>query len=225
MAIAFGAYTTGSNSGASSLTFTSPNVSGSEKIGIVDVFYQSGLDTITGVTWNGSAMTKIASKGQESNSRNIETWYILNPSSGATNIVISRSAATAGLRGDATFYTGAKQSGQPDASATAGPSTGTSISPSVTVVASDSWLHLIARNNGANYTSSVTNGIIRSATSNPSVFDSNGAQAAGSRSMTVNTGSSVEHIGIIISIAPAVAADPASSSNSNFPNLLTLGVG
>lgn len=210
MAIAFGGYATGSNSGATSLTVASPSVSGSNLIGIVSTFHQTN-ENISSITWNGASMSFIARTSQEGSTRRIETWYILNPSAGSTNIVVTRGTGSGTLEAHVLYYTGAKQSGQPDASATTNDSGTTTFVSSITTVAANCWSTLITRDLTGNFSAS-TGATIRSSSGNPSVFDSNGALSAGSNSMSVTSdGGATDHIGVIVSFAPVL-----EPNNDNF---------
>lgn len=65
-------------------------------------------------------------------------YYLINPSTGANNIVASTSISQT-LIFQNTSYTGVKQSAQPDASNTSAYTTTTSQSTSVTTIADNCW--------------------------------------------------------------------------------------
>lgn len=200
-AVAYGNYTTGSASSASSVTFSSPSVSGSNTLGTVMTFHQTN-ENINSVTWDGSG-TFIARASQESGGRRIELWYTLTPTAGVTNIVVTRDTASGLIRGDATFYTGMRQSAQPDAFTTSSASAVSTLTTTLTVVADGSWTVLAARNTAGNY-SAGTGTTLRSAVGNPVMGDSNAALSSGANSMSV-TSASATHMGIMASFAPSVS--------------------
>lgn len=102
---AYGNSTTASNGNTTSLNFTSPNVSGTDTVGIVAV---SSMDnrTPSGVSWNGSAMTSIVSNA-DSNPQ-IRVYYITAPTAGETTVNISFASGSA-VVATATFFTGIDQ--------------------------------------------------------------------------------------------------------------------
>lgn len=118
---------------------------GSDRILFVGISNSgSGSDGVTAITYNGVALTKIAS-AIHSGSGSAALWYLVNPASGANNVVVS--APFTGLEVFAASYSGANQSGQPDAYASDATSTAAggdggiyTISPAVTTVADNDWL-------------------------------------------------------------------------------------
>lgn len=198
-AIAFGAVTNGGNGGASSLTFSSPDVSGSNTLGVVQVFVQTDL-TINSVTWNGVNATFIGRETNAAVNERIETWYILSPAAGVTNVVISRTGSTNSLQGRAAYYTGVKQSGQPDASVTKIQASGTTLTTTLTTVADNSWTVLTARNDIGNFAAS-TNTTFRSGLNQFHADNNANITPAGSYSMSV-TLTDTESYSVMASFAP-----------------------
>lgn len=103
-----------SNSGgsaASSLTWSHTMGAGSNGILIVAASYANpSTGLITGVTFNGVALTHIDSSVANlgvGTGRAVDLWYLLNPASGANNVVITASGATSPLNGGAISLTGA----------------------------------------------------------------------------------------------------------------------
>jgi hypothetical protein len=113
MAIAFdaGSYVSANDTSA---TF-SHTTSGADRILLVMTMH-GGTTTqnVTGVTFNGVALTKVADFYENSSSSCSAWWYLINPDIGTHNVVVSLSASRA-IRAIAVSYTGAKQSAQPDA--------------------------------------------------------------------------------------------------------------
>lgn len=96
-------WTSPNSSGANTLSYTM----GSVTSGLLVVVVQSG--NITGVTYNGGAMNKLAD-GPNS----LSYYYLQNPVAGAHNVVVTRSSgAGSDLDGVVISFSGAKQSGNP----------------------------------------------------------------------------------------------------------------
>lgn len=139
MAIAFDAASTGTKN---SVTLTALTVShtctGSDLILWVGCAANSGDYISTGtVTYNGVSMTQ-AVKQVASGTNYTYLYYLINPATGAHNIVITPGTATA-LELCAASYTGAKQSGQPDNTTSGSNSSTTSITTTLTTVADNCW--------------------------------------------------------------------------------------
>ncbi len=90
------------------LTWTSPTVSGSNTLGVVQIGYK-GTPTVTGITWNGVAMTNVSGAAILGATTGVAIFYILNPAAGATNVVISASSNWTCMFGSAMFWTGANR--------------------------------------------------------------------------------------------------------------------
>lgn len=200
--IAFDATATG-NVNAASLTY-SHTCSGSNRILLVGVGTDASADCITGATYNGVAMTLIDKQQMSGDAtRFIYLFYLINPASGANDIVVSASGGLRNIRSDSVSYTGAKQSGQPDASAKATNASTTDLSVAVTVVAANSWI--VSFGNaiaaipvaGTGLTSRNTEG------ANCRIADSNGLLSAGSNTVHWTRGAADAVNAIAASIAAA----------------------
>lgn len=216
MAIAFGDISAVSTS----QTPTSVAVSGSDTLGIVYVAGESASDQITAVTWNSVAMTKIAAV-QVPTDRWTSVWYVVNPASSTT---ISFTGGTF-WRSYSMYYTGAKQTGQPDSSNTGTSAASTAISVATTVVASDSWLVMMQKDATGGQTYSASNAIstMRQAADDGgiAIADSNGSVSTGSQTGTLTNATALVHGGIAFSIAPAAAVVTGGRAR----DLTLLGVG
>jgi len=168
----------------------------------------TGADTVTGITYNGVAMTRAAAQsGVAGSARTAYLYYLLAPASGTNSVVVSQTGGDNLLFGCAD-YTGAKQSAQPDSSATVLSGSPTTSTLATTVVAANSWVVTVGT--GLNAVPTVTGGTNTRRTSdagfNTWVFgDSNAAEAAGSYSMTVNwpSAGSLNIRQIVASFSPA----------------------
>ncbi len=204
MAIAYDNSTKASQSSGTSNTFAH-TCTGSDLVLIVGTIGRVSADTITGVTYNSVAMTKITAFSGGGEGRWITLWYLANPSTGANNVVATWSASQDFIHCGAVSYTGCKQTGIPDSFAT-GADAGNEASHTftTTVVASNAWLMLWTKYGltpaaGAGTTARQTDG------SGLGIFDSNGTVGTGSQSL-IATQTSNNTEGIIISLAPTAVA-------------------
>lgn len=212
MAIAFDAATDGGYLGSGSpKTFNHTVGSGDNRLLIVGGFDAgSSGTTITGVTYNGVAMTYVNSVKNPPENRFSWMYYLLNPDTGTHAVSISFSSGDVGAW--AVSYTGVAQSGQPDANGTDSASGVTSRTTSLTSIADNCWHMMTSRNNvgaagaGAGATSRV------SSAAGGGFVDSNGPKTpAGSYSMNVTTGGGSGGIAnVIATFKPAVASGPAN---------------
>lgn len=215
MAIAFDAATSISV-GASPRTLSHTCSSGSDRLLIVATLVANTSQTVTGVTYNGVAMTGSISVAPDSgpNYYYIKLWYLYAPATGANNIVATTSSGNVGIQ--ALSYTGVSQSGFPDASATVAAGTSSPINGTVTVVATNSWMALFGSDGAANPTAGTSTTQRGSGTPGGSgFFDSNGPLAAGSRTLQMTwTGGSTGNAAVV-SFAPAGGSGPANLKTWN----------
>ena len=214
MAIAFDAATTRARVGSGSNSFTySHTCSGSDRILFVGVtVVNPSGNTATGVTYNGAAMTKIATAAAQSNVL-ITLWCLVNPASGSNTISVS-TASNIGAYADslATSYSGASDTGQPDAFDFSN-GTSTTISESVTTTVDDCWTVAVCWSNGNPAAS--TGSTSRSEVSDRTMLaDSNSPiTSAGLTTMNFTAGIPDNYGIVMASFAPAGAApDPAQAA-------------
>jgi len=212
MAIAFDAATDG-GAGGSPLTF-SHTCSGENRILFVAcVDDTGGSSLITGITYAGVAMTKIAGV-QTPTDRWVTLWYLIAPATGANNVVITLSGGM--VYAAAASYTGAKQSGVPDAYTSNTASNAPSITCTLTTIADNCWLvgsfkmvYGTTPSSGANTYQRLT------ADYNRGLLDSNGAQTpAGSKSMSLSKNNQWWGM-VMASFAPYVVSGPANLKSLN----------
>jgi len=149
--------------------------------------YSGSLITVSGITYNGVALTKInsISASLEGNQQDGELWYLDAPSTGANNIVCTFSAEASNQRIAAASYTGKTSSGI-DANATAQATTAVNPSPTcnVNVVASDCWLVSYGYARTADPLVGVTGTTVRAVSSDGHCFgDSNGVVGTGNQTL------------------------------------------
>ena len=94
MAVAYDNSSTAELAGDSSKTF-SHTVTGSDLILIVFAFIDQTGNSVSSVTYNGENLTFLATANQSGNGE-IEAWYLINPSTGANNVVLTMSAGSNG---------------------------------------------------------------------------------------------------------------------------------
>jgi hypothetical protein len=168
----------------------------------------SSSDIVTGVTYNGVAMTRISYTW--TTGEGIYLYYLINPSTGANNIVASSSSSTT-IYAQSASYTGAKQTWQPDASNTTVYATQTNMSTSVTTIADNCWLVWVFRS-GTNQTAQAWTTLRNWINATIQIWDSNSATTpAGSDSLWVNF-SSASAAQIVASFSPSGVV----ATNSNF---------
>ncbi len=169
------------------------------------VAYILTTGTITGVTYNSVAMTSIGTSGS------MTAYYLKNPSTGTNNIVATTSiASNTAVIG--TSYTGTKQTGGVDASATGLDSTASDANMGVTTTVNNCW-QLAGDYNALNqgFNNGITNGISRSNNVNVTgtnffwAGDTNAVVSpAGSSSIQGNyPGSNKDNYWISVSLAPS----------------------
>jgi hypothetical protein len=213
MAIAFDNATDGGNATATSLTFSHTCGSGSSRVLLVGFNGDSigGADDITGVTYGGVSMSPLAKVTVAASGDRITYMYgLIAPATGANNVIISASSSHV-LQGGASSYTGAKQTGLPDATNTNVSSAGaTSLDTSVTTVADNAWIVLVE--NCYNFGEAPIAGagtqrrVFDGTNGGWGLFDSNGPfTPAGSHSIGTTRSSNPFNLAIIhvaVSIAP-----------------------
>ncbi len=80
-------------SGATGMTISHTTGSGSYRLMLVGVsFNNDGYETVTGVTYNGTALTLVGTEATTDDAR-VEIWRLVAPSTGTHNVVITFSAA------------------------------------------------------------------------------------------------------------------------------------
>lgn len=198
-------------------TFTHP-CSGSNRILFVATATHGAVSgvSVTGVTYGGAAMTLIGTKDNGANAL-LTLWYIVAPSTGINNVVITKNVTDYSTQGYAISYTGASQTGQPDASSTGGPTTTGSYSQSVTTVVDNCWALMI----GAG-----TSGLTLTAGSNTTIrfnaevvftgsflVDTNSAKTPAGTDTLAVTSSSQSFFGVMASFAPALIMPGFATTN------------
>ena len=225
MAIAFDAAATSSALGATTLTY-SHTCTGSNRILWVSVGVNSAdsTDHITGVTYSAVAMTRAVASFNDNgaNQDQVYLYYLVAPATGANNVVVSSNAAK-DIYSVASSYTGAKQTGQPDATQHGSTGLGVggpNITLTFTVVATGCWIISAAVDEQSGSPSAGTglNATRSSQTFESVTADTNGTVSTGSNSVTWNRATPYYVSAVAASFAPSAASVAAS-------RLALLGVG
>ncbi|MHA1483605.1 MAG: hypothetical protein ACTSQA_09280 [Candidatus Heimdallarchaeaceae archaeon] len=180
---------------------------GDNLILFVSVGWNPTQGNISSVTYNSVGLTLIDSITTTSNG--VSLWYLIAPATGGHNVVITPST-TVNMIGIATSYTGAKQTGQPDASSSNGPTSATSFSPSLTTVADNCWaIFSGSLNSGAAITAGSNTAILNQpevAVQGTFNMHTNSPKTpAGTDTMNATCASSAQWQGIMASFAPVAA--------------------
>lgn len=206
MAIAFDAQSTGVANPGTSVT-VSQTCTGSNLLLLVHVGTNDTTDKVTGVTYNAVAMTRLDAKAAATTGFFGFVYYLVNPATGAHNIVASRSDSNL-ITVDAVSYTGVSQTGFPDSQANGTVALG-NITATTTVVASNCWLFGATRgNNGVSGITAGAGTTLRTGNfSNALVSsDSNGTVATGSQTLNYNISAGGECYWMICSFAPVATS-------------------
>lgn len=210
MAIAFDAASGSTGFVVTSLTW-SHTCTGANLILWVAVVATGEGDDISSVTYNGVGLTRAGTDGFASS--RLDLWYLISPATGTHDIVITSSNFETDLHGCAASYTGAAQSGVPDATGVGGNVVVTSATVSTTTSADNCWVILAAidgYNNldivaGTGSTLRNTQGGGGPGERSAGILDSNGpVTPAGSYAMTFSVGGATGNMrGVTASFAPA----------------------
>jgi hypothetical protein len=181
LTITFDAQSNGQDFSVTSLTF-SHTCTGLYRLLVVGVI-AGASDIVTGVTYGGVAMTRIAVRNNGNSTSYL--YYLLNPPSGANNVVVTTSAS-ASIFAQAASFTNVSQTGQPVASVTNATSASTACANTLTTT-EDNCIHIATFAVDAFGVTSITNGTSLAgaymAYSNPLLIT-----PAGSHTMTGNSG-------------------------------------
>jgi hypothetical protein len=213
--IAFDSYTAGNHVDPGSGTLSwNHTCTGANR-----VLFVVGKDNagITGITYNGVAMTRLASVSDPTYGV-LAVWGLLNPASG-TNSIVATISGTAFIDLSSISYTGMTGLTLPDATATQSLLSVSSITTSITTVNANAWV-LVATIGQTGFTFSAGSGQTKrgnqSGSDNYMVGDSNGALQPGTHAFTTNTGGTVAGVSmVLVSFAP-----PSSGSGAFLTNFL-----
>lgn len=99
--------------------------------------------TVTGITYNGVALTQVNTSAASTN-RRADLWYLIAPATGANNVIVTLSGIPDGFfNAGVGSYTGAAQGSQPEASGVSGvpnASATTTTAKSLTTLTDNAWM-------------------------------------------------------------------------------------
>ncbi len=194
---------------------TAYTVTGSNPILFVGVNGSTNSDDVTGVTYNGVSMTLVDKNLQGGAFRYIYVFALVGPATGSHNVVVS----TVGnfTQAIAVSYTGASQTGQPDAHGTANESPTFFATVTLTTVADNDWTVILGHGPSIAPQTGTTQRAIDTDFASILMGDSNGAiTPPGSTSMSVSSSGAPD--AIMAAFKPAGGAAPAFPNGIiNFP--------
>lgn len=135
MALAVDATDAGQNGAAGTTITLSHTCSGDDRLLIVCAFSQNSNQTITGITYNSIAMTQ-AAVVTNATYRFAYIWYLIDPATGANDIVITKPSGEL-LRITGISFTGAHQTDPIGATGSSDRVAGSPTHPEVTVNTND----------------------------------------------------------------------------------------
>ena len=200
------AYDTKSNGQAlsSASASWSHTCSGSDRIIFAMVGGQAGSGTAA--SYNGVSMTQIGSSLNCGGNRNISLWYLINPASGSHTVSVTRSSSSGWTLGYAVSYTGAKQSGVPDATSSTNQGESSSFTETLTTVADNCWVVLAAGSQDDGLSAGTNATTVYANSLEMSFFDNSGygsISPAGSFGMTIGNSGDTTYSTIMASFEPA----------------------
>lgn len=217
-AIAYDAQSSAAQIIASSVTYAH-TISGSNTILFVSPSCYPSACTLT-VTYNGTSMTQIGGYVTSADSVVQGLFYLVAPTTGTNNVVVTKTGGTY-VASLSQSYTGASQTGQPDANSSGTGSVSSSpwqFTASVTSVADNSWAVVFGRDNADGSITVSSGGILRSTTAGwTQGFDTNSAKTPAGTINMVLIGASVVprafSYGYIMASFLPYTAPPSTTNN------------
>jgi hypothetical protein len=184
-----------------SLTVSSVTAAGTNTVGLVYIKEINGASEVcTGITWDGVAMTKIASQRINNAERWTSLWYLANPTATSSSVTVSLSTSTF-CRASVTYYVGVNQTTPIDASGTNTASAATTFNTSLTSVANYCW-HVMGSANDTGNQAAGTSTLLRGTASDSNILDSNSAKTPAGSVTLQATGASAGWGSVIASLKP-----------------------
>lgn len=188
MAIAFDS--SAKNSGITSASF-SHTCTGANLVLFVAARTQSNLGSITGVTYNGVALTLINTSTSAGDNNQVSLWYLMAPATGTNTVIVSASAGVSATDGVSSSYTGVNQTSIPNASNINSTTSGSPLSTSVTTTVDGCWTILAAACDSSGLAASTGSTLRNIQSTRTGLFDSNAPiTPSGSSTMSVTFTSS-----------------------------------
>lgn len=190
--------------------------SGSNRILFVAAFdFTTSGNQITGVTYNGVALTQIESAQDDGSDQFVSFWYLVAPATGSNNIVISASSSVL-IYGIAASYTGVDQLTPINVSGVATTASAASISKSLTTTVDNTWTVAAVMAPSGTYSAGAGTFLRQANASNTVIVDSNSAiTPAGSTSLTANISPNATNAMIMAAFNPVGAGTTTSTSTTS----------
>ena len=210
MALAFDTATNGTKTDSGTSVSTAMTLGASADILIAGIIGSAngGADDFTSVTFNGVAMTLGAKRAASTAvNRYIYAYYLINPGTGSSYNLVANRTTSDFIYLCGASYSGAKATGQPDATATADSNSATaSFASSVTSVSDGCWRITIAGGYDGNNAPAAGSGLTRrgydTVYGTGGIFDSGGpVSPAGAYSGTTTypgSSNSIGHVNLMI---------------------------
>jgi hypothetical protein len=221
MAIAYDAQAKPDAVVATSLTYAH-TCSGDNRVLFVGTMSAIGTNYVTGITHNGTSLTKIGDGilTPSTNGRYTNLWYLVAPTTGAQNIVVTNSSSQF-IESYSVSYTGVAQTGTINASGTNSRNSADNLETTLTTTVADCWFVAYQKANDATKTTNVSNlsgrvlGVYDSG-----IRDSNASLgAAGSKTGTLDTDASCGLSIILVAFAPVATTVNYTCSSVNTMSL------
>lgn len=186
-------YDPGSNGGSGNISTAYTGASLSDGLLVACIAGDTTTDSVTAVSYNAVAMTQGQKfQNPQAGGRWIYLYYLLNPASGSHTFAVTQSGGgfLIPVLGE---YSGVKQSGQPDATATNSSILG-SFSTNITIANTNAWAIACAQTGTPGSFTSGTGGTFRlkdATFGNIALYDSNAGASAGVYSFGVNMSANV----------------------------------
>ena len=168
-------------------------------------------DSVSGITYNGVSLTKIAHRNGTANNRTANMWYLLNPATGSNTLAITL-AASERVAGAVVSYTGHDTTTPIDVSNT-DVSSGTSIVMNVTTVTDNAvLLGVNNENRGVSTLGTNTTSVFNSAGNAQVLRSTNPISPAGATTLSYTALSSDPGAPYVIAAIRPAAGAPAANS-------------
>lgn len=208
-AIAIDATANGGGTTATSISW-SHTTTGSNRILFVGFRFASATNDVTSVTYNGVAMTAITCSAAPQAAQFACLYYLVAPATGLNTATVNLSSSVR-VEPVSISYTGASQTGVPDATSVATTTASNSVTATLTTVANNSWVVGYGYSSGATITEGNAGTVVEVRNSNAGfgMIDKNGAVSPVGATSTAITAAGADgtFAGIwSASFAPAAAA-------------------
>jgi hypothetical protein len=203
------------DSSASSFTYSHTVGTGSDRFLVVGIRTSFTGDLITGVTYGGTAMTFQVKE-------TTTTWFytyiytLVNPASGANNVVVSLSSSQGGVYPRSVSYTGVHQTSPVEGTNNGWTTSTNTLNTSITTATDNCWGFLMAANSSGNYAAGTGTNLRTTAPLYLSNVAADGGPKTPAGTLTLQlTSGTANHTWCMLAFKPSVAAPSATSQPFN----------